>query len=239
MNVCVLHERDGPRSRRTVTFFPRSVVARSAATISSARDSGTSISENRSAISIAPRSLDAIPASPVMAPTRSPGRIPASRPAPMNSRTASSVESPRPRTGRCRGACFADWRRDGRDVAFRFVPRLGRVRQLHGGGRNVGEIELLRQRLDDHAHVVELPRQDPLPDGGSRHVQSPGLELGHGRHGGDVNLLLREGLDGAQQTMLARLDEHDGRAGAARASRAANAVDIRLRGRGHVVVDDV
>ena len=56
----------------------------------------------------------------------------------------------------------------------RFVPGLGCVRQLHGGGRDVGEIELLRQRLDDHAHVVEIARQDPLPDGGLRHVQPPG-----------------------------------------------------------------
>ena len=48
--------------------------------MSSARDSGTSTSEKRSAISIAPSSRELMPASPVIAPTRSPGRMPASRP---------------------------------------------------------------------------------------------------------------------------------------------------------------
>src|ERR671914_1481017 len=80
-------------SLRTLTFFPRIFVALSAAIMRSASASGTSTSENLSAISIAPSERDGTSASPVMAPTRSPGRMPASRPAPMNTRTLSPLPS--------------------------------------------------------------------------------------------------------------------------------------------------
>src|SRR5688500_274791 len=80
-------------SLRTLTFFPRIFVAFSAAIIRSASASGTSTNENLSAISMAPSERDGTSASPVIAPTRSPGRIPASRPAPMNTRTPSPLRS--------------------------------------------------------------------------------------------------------------------------------------------------
>ena len=72
-----------PRSRRTVTRAPLIVLPRRASTTSPATSSATSTIENRSAMSIAPISRPVIPASPVMAPTRSCGRTPACRPAPM------------------------------------------------------------------------------------------------------------------------------------------------------------
>jgi len=59
------------RSRRTVTFLPLILLARSAVMTASARSSGTSTSENRSEMSISPTWRPVRPASPVMAPTRS------------------------------------------------------------------------------------------------------------------------------------------------------------------------
>ena len=55
----------------------------------------------------------------------------------------------------------------------------------------------------------------------------------------DVDLLLGEALDAAQQPVLARLGERDRGAVAAGAAGAADPVHVRLGGRRHVVVDDV
>ena len=66
--------------RRQIPRLPRIVVARSAWMTSSATSPGTSTSEKPSAISIAPISLESMPASLAIAPTRSPGRTPALRP---------------------------------------------------------------------------------------------------------------------------------------------------------------
>ena len=68
-------------------------VPRSASITSSAAPSGTSTNENRSWISIDPTSRPDRLDSPVMAPTRSCGRIPAARPMPTNSRTALPEEA--------------------------------------------------------------------------------------------------------------------------------------------------
>ena len=76
------------RSRRIVAFRPLIIVALRALMTSSAADSGTSTRANRWWISIEPMSRPFSPVSPVIAPTRSPGRIPASRPAPTNTRAA-------------------------------------------------------------------------------------------------------------------------------------------------------
>src|ERR1035441_5344690 len=75
-------QRPASLSRLTTTFCPRIIVPRRARMTDSAIFSGTSTSENRSAIWIEPTSRGLTLASLTMAPTRSPGRTPAARPAP-------------------------------------------------------------------------------------------------------------------------------------------------------------
>ena len=80
---CDLEAHTFARSRLANTRLPRMVVPRSALMMPSADASGTSTSEKRSAISIAPMSRPLRLDSPAIAPTMSCGRIPEARPAPM------------------------------------------------------------------------------------------------------------------------------------------------------------
>ena len=159
-------------SLRTLTFCPRIFVAFSAAIIRSASASGTSTNENLSAISIAPSERDGTSASPVIAPTRSPGRMPAARPAPMNSRTLLPSPFAGLLCGRSRGLSpgaprhpprLARRRRRGRrrNLAL-LVPTERVVRHLHRRRGDVDRIELVRQRFHHDPHVVEIGGDEPL-----------------------------------------------------------------------------
>ena len=186
--------------------------------MSSARLSGTSISEKRSAISIAPSDRDSTPASPVIAPTRSPGRMPACRPAPMNRRTLGpsgpfdlargGPDGPRPfapvRPAGARppvvtrglepaavaaiAAILA--RRAGRGRNFLVVAVAGhrRVRHLHRRRRDVDDVELLRQRFDDDADVIEVAGEQLLAQRRARQIELPRAHVGDGRHRRDLDL---------------------------------------------------
>ena len=194
--------------------------------ISSASSSGTSTSENPSAISIAPivAGLDARLAGDRADEVARPdaGR----RPAPMNSRTTSPA-SPlargraAPRAGSAAGRRAA-WRPRRRRACRRrrttgisrssLVAGRRRVRQLHGGRGDVDDVELLRQRFDDDADVIEVAGEQPLAQRRAGQLEPPGAEVRHRRHRGDFDLLLGEVLDRAQQPVLARLGERDRRA---------------------------
>ena len=231
-------------ARRTGTFFPLMRLLRRAATIASASSPGTSTSEKRSAISIAPIERAPIPASPVIAPTRSPGRMPAWRPAETWIRTVPAGPAPGARTAvrrarrvrrgpgprslRFAGTRAPRGERGGDLFGLAGVSRR-RVGELHGRGGHVDDVELLGERLDDDADVVQASGEELLPQGRARDVEPAGTQVRHRRDGGDLDLLLRERLDGPQQPVLARLGERDGGAGAARAPRAADPVDVRLR----------
>ena len=117
------------------------------------------------AMSMAPISRPVRPASPVMAPTRSCGRTPASRPAPTKRRVIAGrgppgAGRPRARPARSRGRAAAVAVRRARPRGSR--PRrprrapLGLVGQLHRRQRDVHDVELLGQRLDDDAEAVEV-----------------------------------------------------------------------------------
>ena len=168
--------------------------------------------------------------------------MPASRPAPMNSRADASIG----RRAFAAGAAAAAGARATDDGAAGealsaiaavarpadpaaasppgsrasvVVAGFGRVRQLHRRRRDVDDVELLRQRLDDHADVVEVAGEEPLAQRRARDVEPPRAQVGHGRHRRDLDLLLGEALDAAQQPVLARLGERDRRAAAARRGR--------------------
>ena len=113
------------------------------------------------------------------------------------------------------------------------------MRELHRRRGDVDDVELVGERLDDDAHVVEVAGEQPLAQRRARDLEAPRAQVGHGRHRRDFDLLLGHRFDAAQQAMLARLDERDRGAVAPGAAGAADAVDVVVgRGR-HVVVDDV
>ena len=114
-----------------------------------------------------------------------------------------------------------------------------RVGLLHRRGGDVHDVELLGERLDDDAELIEVAGEDRLAQRGARQLEPPRAQIGDGRHGGDLDLLLRLLLDVAQQPMLARLGERDRDAFASGAAGAADAMHVRLGRRGHVVVHDV
>ena len=119
------------------------------------------------------------------------------------------------------------------------TPPAAVVRHLHRGERHLHHVELVGERLHDHPEAVEVVLQDRLADRGLDHLQPPGPQVGDRRHLQDLDPLAREALDVLQHPVLARLGERDGHALAAGPADAADAVDVRLGGRGHVVVDDV
>ena len=113
------------------------------------------------------------------------------------------------------------------------------MRQLDCGRRDVDDVELVRERLDDDARVIEVAGDQALAQRRARDVEPPGAEVGDRRDRRDLDLLLRCGFDGAEQAVLARLGERDGGAAAPGAPGPADAVDVRFGGGRHVVVDDV
>ena len=223
------------------------MVARRAWTTSSAADSGTSTSANRWWISIEPMSRPFRPVSPVMAPTRSPGRIPASRPAPTNSRAAGPPEDVAGRavgaTGAaapgCAAAVLVRPEADLRDLLVVVDRSPGLVGELDRGEGDLHEVELVGERLDDDAEAVEVVPEQALPQGRAGQLEPPGAQVGDGRHLLDRDRRPGHPLDRLEHPVLARLGERDRDALAAGAADPADAVHVGLRRRRDVVVDDV
>ena len=105
--------------------------------------------------------------------------------------------------------------------------------------RDIEQLEVLRERLHQGAHVVEVAGHHALLNGGARCVEPLRLERRKRGQRRDLDFQLRERFDVAQQALLARLDERDRHTLAADASRPADPVDVHLGRSGDVVVDDV
>jgi hypothetical protein len=136
----------------------RILVLRSAWMTSSAKSSGTSTSEKRSEISIAPMASPLMPASLAIAPTRSPGRRPSMRPEPMNRRTVSEAvvaRAPPARSFRAGRPIEALARQGARSLGRRGLEHDVRAPRP---GRRLGVAGLVRelQRGGGHVHRVEL-----------------------------------------------------------------------------------
>ena len=78
-----------------------------------------------------------------------------------------------------------------------------------------------------------------LANGRHRQLDLARAQVGHGRHGGDLELLLRQPLDVLEAATLAWLGQRDRHALAPGTPDAPDAVDVALGRRRHVVVDDV
>ena len=116
--------------------------------------------------------------------------------------------------------------------------RLGR--RCHGGGLgfvvhhgdggrgDVHQFEIMRERLDHGAHVVEPARDQPFLQRGARDVEASRAKRGRRRQRRDLDRLLGQALDRPQHAPLTRIDQRDGHALTADAAGAADAVDVHL-----------
>src|SRR5439155_20007851 len=112
---------------------------------------------------------------------------------------------------------------------WRDLHRLAPARQLRGRGGNLREIHpFLRQLF----HEREIRLEPVLLSGHTELVLeergAPRRHVGGAWHPYGRDPLARESLDELQQARLARRDEEDGGAGPPGASRAADAVHVRL-----------
>ena len=234
-----------------------------AAMTASATPSWTSTSEKPSLIWIAPTTPPGTCASLVMAPTRSPGRSPARRPPPTKRRTHGPLEPGRSpprggppgppaagagagRSGRPADPAPAGTpRRRSRDQRRREqldlvgVLRAGALDEADRGERDVDEVELVGQRLDDAAEPVVAVAQERLAQVRAEDLGPPLAQVGDGRQLGDLELRVRRRLDVAQHPVLARLDQGDRHALAAGTPGPPDAMDVGVGVRRDVVVDDV
>ena len=94
----------------------------------------------------------------------------------------------------------------------------------------------IRPRRDS---ASRSPRDEQLLERRARELEPARAQIVHRRHGLDRDLPLGDLLDVAQQPMLARLGERDRDAFAAGATRAADAMHVRVGRRRHVEVHDV
>ena len=156
------------RSRRTVALRPLIIVALSARTTSSAADSAPTRA-NRWWISIDPTSFPVRPVSPVIAPTRSPGRIPASRPAPIHRRAPGPEDrAPRGRGPSPRLPLNSGFRLGSRSARKETTgissssspPAARRPRsRLHRRDAVFDDVELVGEQFVDGAQALELCRR--------------------------------------------------------------------------------
>src|SRR4051794_1154655 len=115
----------------------------------------------------------------------------------------------------------------------------GLVRQLDRGERDLHDVEVVGERLDDDPELVELVLQQALVQGCAGELQPPGAQV---RRAGDLldrDTLSGHPLDRLQHPVLAGLGQRDRHPLAAAAPDPADPVDVGLRRRGHLVVDDV
>ncbi|TPW10671.1 MAG: hypothetical protein FD127_3632 [Acidimicrobiaceae bacterium] len=113
------------------------------------------------------------------------------------------------------------------------------VSQLHRRQCDVADFELVGQCIDDLTEAVDVAREQRLPEGAERDLHLLRTEIGHGGDLLDGNRLLRELLDVGELALLARFGKGDRHTLAAGAADAADAMDVRLWRRRHVVVEHV
>ena len=113
------------------------------------------------------------------------------------------------------------------------------VGQLDRGERHVEQVELPAELLHDGPETIKVVFEQAFPERLVRQLQPLGAQVGDGRQllGGDR--VPRRPLDGLEHLVLARLDQGDRGALAAGPADAPDAVHVRLRRAGHVVVDHV
>ena len=115
----------------------------------------------------------------------------------------------------------------------------GALDQADRRQRDVDEVELVGERLDDTAEPVEVVADQGLAQVGAQDLGPALAQVGHGRQVGDLELRVGRVLDVAQLAMLARLDERDRGAFAAGPPGPPDPVDVLVRVGRDVVVDDV
>jgi hypothetical protein len=113
------------------------------------------------------------------------------------------------------------------------------MRQPHRRRRHVEQVILLGQCLDDDAESIEIAFENRLLERCPSQLQATRTKIVHGGNCFDGDLALGELLDVAKESMLTCLGEGDGHAFTAGATGAANAMDISIGRRRHVVVDDM
>ena len=146
----------------------------------------------------------------------------------------------RPLRSGAAGTCgrAADQRRRGQFDLVRVLCRCA-LDEAHRRKGDVDEIELVGQRLHDAAEPIVAVGEQRLAQAGAEHLRPSFAEVGHRRQVRDLQPGLRRRLDVAQQSMLARLDEGDGHALAPGTPGPPDPVDVGVRVRRHIEVDDV
>ena len=184
----------------------------------SASDSGTSTNEKLSAISIAPTDREVTPASPVIAPTRSPGRMPdfragaeeqpnhrstifvTVRPSPAFTLDEPGTLASRRSYPSCPScpsypSCTSCLPRPDNHLRNLFVLAVAgdrRVRHRHGGRRDVDDVEFLRQRFDDDPRLIVLAGEQTFAQRGAGEVELPRAKVRDGRHRRHLDFGARE-----------------------------------------------
>ena len=156
---------------------------------------------------MAPSERDGTSASPVIAPTRSPGRMPSLRPCPDEQPDTLAVAIPSGCVPLLKISIAL------REPLATLVLHLSPAPSATGAEGDVGisrssfppsascaiftaaaamstGIELVRQRFDHDSHVVEIGGDEPLAERRPRQLQTPGPKVGDGRHLADVQLRL-------------------------------------------------
>ena len=119
------------------------------------------------------------------------------------------------------------------------VADLGALDQADRRQRDVDDIELLGERLDDAPESIVATGLERIAQVRAHQLEPALAEVGHRREPGDLELRPRGRLDVAQQSMLARLDQRDRHALASGPARSTDAMHVGIGVGRHVEVDDV
>ena len=125
------------------------------------------------------------------------------------------------------------------DVLVVVRPPRRLMRQLHGGGRDVHDVELIGQRLHHHAERVDVALEDVLAKGRGGHVEPARAHVGHRGQRLLRHTAPRDALDVPEHAVLARLGQRDGHALTPGTPHASDAVHVLRGGGRHVEVDHV
>ena len=113
------------------------------------------------------------------------------------------------------------------------------MRHLDGRGRDIHEVELVGQRFDDDAGVLEATGNQPLAQRGARDLQPARAKVRDCRDGRHFDLLFGGRFHRPEQAVLARFGQRNRRPSAAGPPRSADAMHVCVgRGR-YIVIDDV